>query len=229
MQRLEQEGRDCVACGVWESFECQAGDGKRASQPSWCDAPAVDWLMKARGGGGKMPTGSWLTPRSIIERAGPWDESLPGNPDDDGEFFSRVVLASRKVLFCGDSVYYYRSAMGGLNLRQATRSDCAAHSLLVTQRIYEQRLIGVENSLRARQVAAHGYASFLEQVYPEFPDYCAEAVASIKRLNVPRYPPPGGKKFALIVRHLGLIRTLSARERLRKLLGRPLMSRFSFH
>jgi glycosyltransferase involved in cell wall biosynthesis len=44
-------------------------------------------------GGSMIQTNAWLTPADVIKRAGYWSEIY--SPDDDGEFFCRVLLASR--------------------------------------------------------------------------------------------------------------------------------------
>ena len=41
---------------------------------------------------------AWLPSRALARKAGPWDESL--SLDDDGESFTRVVLASPGVRCC---------------------------------------------------------------------------------------------------------------------------------
>jgi len=47
-----------------------------------------------------MPTFSFLTPREVIERAGPYNERL--SRCNDLDFFSRVMLISSGILFCND-------------------------------------------------------------------------------------------------------------------------------
>jgi hypothetical protein len=54
-----------------------------------------------------VQTGAWLTPREVIEEAGPWDEQL--TRDQDGEFFTRAVLASGGIQYVGEGCIYYRS------------------------------------------------------------------------------------------------------------------------
>lgn len=49
---------------------------------------------------------SYLVHRSLVEKSGGWNESLRKN--QDGEFFSRVILASSKVIFVSKSISYYR-------------------------------------------------------------------------------------------------------------------------
>lgn len=63
----------------------------------------------------------WLTPRRLIDAAGPWDESM--TLDDDGEFFSRVVACSAKVLFCKETLVYYRMSESAPTLSFFSKFD----------------------------------------------------------------------------------------------------------
>ncbi|MDR3695463.1 glycosyltransferase [Mucilaginibacter sp.] len=81
----------------------------------------VDFLLKLYAGedempgfGGMIQPNAWLTPRVTIEKAGPWNEFR--GPDDDGEFFCRVVLASEGIKFSGKGVNYYRKYKSAASL-----------------------------------------------------------------------------------------------------------------
>lgn len=73
----------------------------------------VDFLIKLYAGedempgfGGMVQPNAWLTPRALIDKAGLWNEFRC--PDDDGEFFCRVILASEGVKFSDKGINYYR-------------------------------------------------------------------------------------------------------------------------
>lgn len=53
-----------------------------------------------------FPNHAYLTKREVIYKAGLWNESLSIN--QDGEFFSRVLLAAKQISFCGNTEVYYR-------------------------------------------------------------------------------------------------------------------------
>lgn len=219
MQRLLQQPGS-VACGPWAPFEDDPQQAVHQHLRTYRDDDPLSWLVSVRGGDGMMPTGAWLTPRTLIETAGPWDESLERNPDDDGEFFSRVILASRRVLFCEDALFYYRNPTSHRNLR-AGRSPRAVESLLLTQHRYRDRLLKAEDSERTRRAAAHGYAAFLEMIYPDFPTQCARAFSSLESLGEHGYLPPGSAKFGWLIRAVGLRTALRIRHAVRILRGHP--------
>lgn len=224
MDRLLASEPGCVACGSWETFNDTASDARRQPEVLWRDGAPFEWLLSARGGDGIMPTGAWLTPRALIDRAGPWDETLLRNTDDDGEFYSRVVLASTQVLFCEDAIFYYRNAGAG-NLRMS-RSETSVGSLLRTQQLYEERLLGVEDSALSRRAAAYGYASFLEMIYPFHPQQCEIAMRALERLKSRDYVAPGSPTFSRLVQSVGLVPALRLRRLTRFLLGQPILVGF---
>ncbi|RRO24656.1 glycosyltransferase family 2 protein [Flavobacteriaceae bacterium 14752] len=77
-----------------------------------------DFLLKLYGGNGEhhnmVQTNAWLTPKSILNKVGKWDESL--SKDQDGEYFCRVVLASEGVCYSAEALNYYRKHVGGSNI-----------------------------------------------------------------------------------------------------------------
>ena len=57
----------------------------------------VEFLQLHYETGSMMQPGAWLAPRALLDRAGPWDETLSLN--DDGEYFARVMLAASTFRF----------------------------------------------------------------------------------------------------------------------------------
>jgi glycosyltransferase involved in cell wall biosynthesis len=57
-----------------------------------------------------LPCHVFLVPRAVIAQSGKWDEELIIN--QDGEFFSRIILASSKVVFCENTYVLYRTGAG---------------------------------------------------------------------------------------------------------------------
>jgi glycosyltransferase involved in cell wall biosynthesis len=53
-----------------------------------------------------FPLHVYLTPKTLIEKSGNWNEDLTNN--DDAEFFARVILNSSGILFSDKTSVYYR-------------------------------------------------------------------------------------------------------------------------
>jgi glycosyltransferase involved in cell wall biosynthesis len=96
----------------------------------------VDFLLKLNAGDEVMPgygsmvqPNSWLTPRALIEKAGIWNEFRC--PDDDGEFFCRVILASEGIKYSTIGTNYYRKHKHN-NTLSAQKSRSAYESLILS-------------------------------------------------------------------------------------------------
>lgn len=67
-----------------------------------------------------FPPGVFLLPRKLVEKTGGWDERLSLN--DDGEFMARVYSLSKKIVFCHDANFYYRSTPSSLSKTMSRRA-----------------------------------------------------------------------------------------------------------
>lgn len=72
----------------------------------------ADFLVNLWGGNtgqsNFIQTNCWLVPRKLIDEAGGWRPYRC--PDDDGEFFARVLLASNGIVYVPGIMNYYRRA-----------------------------------------------------------------------------------------------------------------------
>ena len=156
-----------------------------------------------------MQTACWLTPRELIERAGPWDESLKMNPADDGEFFCRVLLRSKGVKFCNESQVYYRSSIKQTLSKQT--SPEAVLSLYSNCELYELHLLNAENSARTRHACLMNYVNFIYRFHPEYPELVGRAKVQIRQLGFRRMPAYGGRYFKLLSQFIGFENALKLR------------------
>jgi len=108
----------------------------------------VDFLLKLymgseimAGYGGMIQTNSWLTPRQLIDKAGLWNEFKC--PDDDGEFFCRVILASKGLRYA-KGINYYRKYNSGTSLSGQKTREALQNSLRAVDLKY--------NYLKARTI-----------------------------------------------------------------------------
>jgi glycosyltransferase involved in cell wall biosynthesis len=138
----------------------------------------IDWLVDAWSGGGFGVVMGWLTHRSLIEKAGPWREDLKKN--QDGEFFSRVLLSADKVVMCENIMVYYRRT--GSTSISAQFKESAAASTLASLALYEENIAGVEHP-KLPKALAYTYLNFITHYYPHFPHLLEEARMHIERLG----------------------------------------------
>lgn len=158
-----------------------------------------------------MAISSFLPHRSLINKAGSWDENLTIN--QDGEFFARVLLHAEQVLFEPEVKVYYRSP-GATNVSQQ-KSEKAMKSLLDSYQAYERAVLQMENSDRVRIALKKVYQKFIYDVFPQYPDLIAKAENLIQNLGVVEKTYIGGPKFQKLSKYLGFKNAL----RLKRFLG----------
>jgi glycosyltransferase involved in cell wall biosynthesis len=173
---------------------------------------AIEWLIDAWSGGGFGVVMGWLTHRSLIEKAGPWNESLRKN--QDGEFFSRVMVQAHKVIMSDDTMVYYRRTGGSSVSAQVTEASAA--STLASLKLYEENISMLDDP-RLNKALAHTYLAFIRDYYPRFPNLRQEAEVYIRRLGFTFRTLETPGKLAPISKIIGSDNVIKLRYLLRKL------------
>jgi glycosyltransferase involved in cell wall biosynthesis len=148
---------------------------------------------------GMVPQGCWLTPRSVSDVAGPWG-TIPKNPDDDGEYFARVVLRSKAIRRTPGMFYYrkHRTGASWSSQRHAEWQRAALNSLLlkleyVRARRYDERV----RRAFGRQLLARAL-----DAYPDSADVSEAAMRKARELGVtasPRFSTPKARALARVL------------------------------
>jgi glycosyltransferase involved in cell wall biosynthesis len=193
LDRLIPAGADCVAACPWYRFFDDPAQGWVKPEPFWHDSAPVDWLTACWERNSMMHPAAWLVPRALAERAGPWDETL--SLDDDGEYFTRVVLASSQVLFCAEATTWYRSCLP--TSLSGRRSPKALDSGLRSCEAATAALLGRENSACTRRACVRRLQEYIYATYPDCPDLLARAERRVRELGGGQFAPEGGRLFRL--------------------------------
>ncbi len=151
----------------------------------------VEWLVQLLGGngtGGMVHPGAWLVPRRVADAAGEWQE-FP-SPDDDGEFFARVVLASSGIRRSRTGHSFYRKHLPGFSLSGASSYEHQQGALRSLD-LKAKGLLARTNSTRAHRALARQYEDRAFLAYPDFPKLSKTALAKARSLggsgNFPRF------------------------------------------
>jgi glycosyltransferase involved in cell wall biosynthesis len=163
----------------------------------------VQWLTELLGPDGPfgmVPPGAWLTPRSIAERAGPWDDSVR-TPDDDGEYFARAVLASRGIRASKEGRFYYRKFRQGSNY-SSTYSEVAFGGRLHSLNCKAKWLLARTHDPRAYRALANRYLDLAFVTYPSFPKLTEEALQKAKEMGQTDYFPRFATWKGELLKHL---------------------------
>ncbi|HEY4990094.1 MAG TPA: glycosyltransferase family 2 protein [Opitutaceae bacterium] len=197
--RLREMPPNWIASGAWARFEEDPGRVPFVREAIWCDLSPVEWLIASWSGGGMMHGAAWLSPRAVIDGAGPWDESL--TLVNDLEYFTRLVLAGEGVAFCPDARTYYRSNVTG-SLSRSTSLKAWESAFKATD-LSASFLLAREDSPRVRRACAINYQRLVHSAYPYAPRLVAGAEKRIGELGGCELRPGGGAVFQQIMRVAG--------------------------
>jgi glycosyltransferase involved in cell wall biosynthesis len=186
--------------GTWGYFLFRPQKARWSESSLNCDLTPVEWLLRKMEQRAFMQTSTWLVSRELTGAAGPWDARLTA--DDDGEYFSRVVLASDAVRFVPDARIFYRIA-GSNSLSYLGTNKKKLESQFLSMLLQFRHFRAREDSQRVRQACTKFLQNSLIYFYPEHPDLvkrCEELAASLGgRLGTPQLP----RKYAWMQRLFG--------------------------
>ena len=214
IELLKQSDNSISSC-PWGVFYKTKEDVEIKTELVWKDyINPVDWLTDAWLGGGMMQTACWLTPRKLIQNSGGWNESLLKNPNDDGEFFCRVLLQSESIFFAEKATVYYRKPAASNVSRQI--SSIAVNSQLESYKQYEVHILKKVDSEKIRNAIANNYVYFIYKYDRAFPDLCKLAENYVYQLGFRKLWPIGSGYFRKIANIVGFKKALFVRKIFRK-------------
>ncbi|KIA95108.1 hypothetical protein OC25_07150 [Pedobacter kyungheensis] len=162
----------------------------------------VYFLTRLWGGldnkGAMVQPNTWLTPKKIIDKAGFWNENL--TLDDDGEFFSRVVLQSKGIVKT-EGYNYYRKSTGAKNL-SASQTKSAYQSLLESALSKKEQLLSRTDSHDANFAIYRLLHNVAVLSYPNYPTISAKALAELPPIDRKFSADVGGGKLAKTLNYI---------------------------
>ena len=199
LEMLQTRKPGFVASARWGRFETDPSATRFVDTPVFRELAPLEFLRLAAEEGHMMHPAGWLTPRGVLDAAGPWDESLSLN--DDGEYFARVVLASRGIAFCPEAESFYRSRIeGSLSGRNDER---AKESLLRSAELIASHMLDAEDSNGVRTAIAALYLRVLHTIYPASRRLVQRTEAKIAEFGGVVAAPPMGPRAAALARVIG--------------------------
>jgi glycosyltransferase involved in cell wall biosynthesis len=165
------QDRRMLLSSAWGQFMYRVSRAEFIPTRLWCDLSPTDWLIRNMSDNVFMHTDSWLVSRELTEAAGPWDTRLLS--DDDGEYFSRVIIASNVVRFVSDSRVFYRMTPSN-RLSYVGQSDAKKNALLLSMQLHVKYLQSLEDSDRVRAACISYLQNLAIYFHPERPDIMKE-------------------------------------------------------
>lgn len=179
--------RRMLLSGPWAYFIYRPQTARFAPTSLWADLPPAEWMVRKFSENLHQQTATWLTSRELAEAAGPWNTRMLS--DDDGEYFSRVLMASRGTRFVPEARVYYRivpskrlSYIGGSNRKM--------DAMLLSMQLHIGYLQSLEDSKRVRSALQSYIVTWAQAFHPDrqdiFEQLEAMATALGGRLERPR-------------------------------------------
>jgi glycosyltransferase involved in cell wall biosynthesis len=184
----------------WAPFYYRTNNVRFVRNSLWQDLSPVEWLLRKLGGNLHMQNATWLVSRELTEAAGPWDENL--HHDQDGEYFARVLLASKGTRFVPGTGIFYRASPSN-RISYVGNSDKKKDSLFRSIRLHIQYLRSLEDSERVRKACIFYMQTWYPHFYPTRPDIVAELEAIAAELQGYLTVPRLSWKYAWIKPMLG--------------------------
>lgn len=156
------------------------------------------WLTAALEHNLMMQPAAWLVKSDLIEKAGPWDETLTLN--DDGEYFARILLATDNVGFCAKALSYYRSGIA--NSLSGGRSPAHFASALSALSSISDQLDAVTDQRTTQQALAKAWTRLAVESYPYAPKVSVRSEAKARHYGEFN-PTIGGRWLRRLSRPLG--------------------------
>ena len=177
---LLQQNPLCLIASKWRRFAGDLTNLWPEEQGAWSHVPnqpsPKEWLLAER----MMIPAGWLGSRQLFENVQPWDESLLIN--QDGEYFTRAIVASAGVIFEPESRVYYRSELQG---SVSQFKPHKATSLFASVESFEQAVLQLGNDSAIKTLISNQYMGFIYRVYPLVPKLRKKARAKIKQYGKP--------------------------------------------
>lgn len=192
----EGESRRILLSSPWAPFYYRTRHARFVDNSLCHDLSPVEWLSRKMGENFHMQNATWLVSRELAEAAGPWDTRL--HYDQDGEYFCRVLLASKGTRFVSGTGIFYRIA-GPQSISHIGNSDKKKDSLLRSIKLHIQYLRSLEESERTRRACLTYLQIKSIYFYPERPDNLAELHALATQLQGHLEAPRLRRKYAWIV------------------------------
>lgn len=185
---LRERGDRKVATCRWGRFVETEADVRFGDDDLCRDLDPVEFLLLAANSNRMMHTAAWLVPRALADSAGPWD-AVP-SPNDDGEYFCRVILESEGLVHSSIGCSYYRSGQAGT--LSSLRSARACRGVLHSMELISGRLLRHEDSPRIRAGLANHFQRIFYSTYPQAPDVAAKAAQQARALGGSALQPEMG-------------------------------------
>jgi glycosyltransferase involved in cell wall biosynthesis len=204
--------RRFLLSGPFGTFYYRTARARFVETSLWRDLTPVDYFLARFRDNTYFQTDAWLVSRELTDAAGPWTDV--GSPDDDGEYFCRVVMQSTGVTFVRDARSYYR--VGNPGSLANRRSHKATAALFASKEKCIRYLLALEDSPRTRTACIQLLQDWIFHLC-EYEDVVAKSQKLAAELGGTLVRRPVKWKYKPIEWLLGYDASVKARHALRSI------------
>jgi glycosyltransferase involved in cell wall biosynthesis len=199
VQRIGDERR--LFSGGYSTFYFCSNRARMATGPLGRDLSPLDYFYTKFEQDDCLHTTCWLVSRKLTEIAGPWLDLR--SPDDDGEYFCRVVAASNGIVFVPTAKSYWRIGNSASFSYNRQKSVNALRAMMKTTHRCITCFRALEDSDRSRQACVTFLRNRLIYYYPEQPEMLNEMYALAEQLGGTLSKPPLLPHYEMMGKILG--------------------------
>lgn len=174
--------------GAFGTFYFCPDRAKITPGPLWADLSPLDYFYIKFERDEWLHTTCWLVGRKVAEKAGPWLDLR--SPDDDGEYFCRVVAASAGIIFVPTAKSYWRVGNPASFSSSRENSIDSLRALLESSRRCIAHFRSLEDSDRSRKACVTFLRNRLIYYYPRHRELLNEIYALAEELGGSLSTPP---------------------------------------
>lgn len=138
----------------------------------------VELLLDMWSTGAMLQTTCYLITRTMVEIVGNWDESLKKN--QDGDYFSRVLMHSSSVYFADNCCVFYRRGHPSISTTEKNSKQKLESVLLSYKK--QKSILNIIDNAKVRNALARNFSLILNQAEYASETYL-EALQEIKNLG----------------------------------------------
>jgi glycosyltransferase involved in cell wall biosynthesis len=201
MQRVAQgvSGATLLS-SAWYKFYYRISAAKPAKTGLWQDLQPNEWAVRSMSSNAWMGIQSWLVSRELISAIGKWDETL--SADDDGEYVSRLICASDRILFVSEAESYVRQSNLG-SLSKNSHSERKVVSQYRSMLLQIENWLRLDNSPAMRSACVEDIQRWIIYFYPEYRTIVDHLGKLVRELGGELRVPTLSWKYRPVQRALG--------------------------
>jgi len=216
LEIFKKYGDDCFIFGKVIEFKNNINDNSNITQyqdyyKSYKNP--LDLLKDYWQKGGMIATGSYIVSKELINISGKWNENWILN--EDGEFVSRLISNSNKIIYDEKSITYYRKS--NPNSLNSNRTLKHYQSQFESYKSYGQIINKKNLDNNFNYALASCYSGIYQSMYPHHKELRSECIEELNKLGYKKVIPRGHPYFKYIASIIGINNALFIKQIIKKL------------